>query len=263
LTALGLPPLAFIDLAADLGCRNISILLTTSPWGLKDAPRFDLITDHALRREVGAALHDRGVGITLGEGFLLREGGAVQDLTAQFAPMLELGIRRINVVSMDPDLSRTFDEYAELAGLALAEGFEEVVCEFAPVMSIRNLQMAVDLVRHVGRPAFRLMIDTMHFGRTNGKAAELAALDPALIGYVQLCDVPLIATDPDYLHEATCDRKTPGEGELPLYDMLAALPRDVVVGLEVPQAHKLLAGQRVAEIVRPILNAGRALLERL
>jgi sugar phosphate isomerase/epimerase len=263
LTGLGLPPLAFIDMAADLGCRNISILLNSSIWGIENAAAFDLVSDTALRREVGAALRDRGVGITLGEGFMLHEGVVVQDLTVQFPPMLELGVKRINIVSMGPDWSSMFDEYAELSELALAAGFEEVVCEFAPVMGIRNLQMALDLVRHVGRPNFRLLIDAMHYGRTNGNAAELAALDPALIGYVQLCDVPLIATDPDYIHEASCERKTPGEGELPLYDMLAALPRDVVLGLEVPQLHKLLAGQTVDEIVRPIVNAGRTLLERL
>lgn len=263
LTVLGLPPLEFVHFAADFDCPNISILLATSPASPKDSPAFNLITDNALRREVAAALRDRGVSITLGEGFLLREGGDIQDLTVQFAPMLELGIKRINIVSIDLDLARTFDQYAGLAELALAAGFEEIVCEFAPVLSIRNLQMALDVVRHVGRPDFRLLIDTMHFGRTNGTAAELAALDPALIGYVQLSDVPFIPTDPDYMRETTNDRKTPGEGELPLYDMLAALPRDVVVSLEVPQLAKAQAGQSLDEIVRPIVEAGRALLARL
>jgi sugar phosphate isomerase/epimerase len=264
LTVLGLPPVEVVGLAADLGCHNISVALSPGPINPAGYPDFNLATDTALRREMAAALRDRDVSPALGEGYLVREDADIRDLAArQLEPMLELGVRRINVVSMDPDVARTLDQFAILAELATGAGLEEIVCEFAPVLTIRDLPMALEAVRHVGRPNFRLLIDTMHLGRTGGTAADLAALDPALIGYVQLADAPLTPAEPDYMQEALSNRRTPGEGELPLFDMLAAVPRDRVVSLETPQLAKALAGQGVRDIVRHNVEAARTLLERL
>jgi sugar phosphate isomerase/epimerase len=261
LTVLGLPPIQHVELAADLGCRHVSLLTGPSPVNPSRSPPFDLIGDAALRRELSRVMRDRDVSIALGEGFLIRPGGDIRDVAAvQFDPLLELGVRRINVVSMDPDLPRTLDECATIAELASAAGFEDIVCEFAPILTLRDLPMALEAVRHVNRPDFRLLIDTMHLGRTGGTAADLAALDPNLIGYVQLSDAPLTPASADYAQEALSDRKTPGEGDLPLAAMLGAMRRDVVVSLEVPQAAKVLQGRTVRETVEPIVTAARALL---
>lgn len=264
LTVMGLPPVEFVGLAADLGCRHISLTIAkgpVDPWGYPD---FNLAADAALRRELGAALRDRGVSISLGEGFVLFPGLDARALAAErFDAMLELGVRRINVVSMGVELAETLDEFAVMAELAAAAGFEEVVTEFAPVFAVRDLPMALDAVRHVGRPSFKILVDTMHLARTGGTAADLAALDPSLIGYVQLCDAPRVPTSPDYMQEAMYDRKTPGEGELPLFDMLAALPRDLIVGVEISQMAKAQAGADARQIVQPIVEASRALLARV
>lgn len=262
LTVLGLPPVQHVELAADLGCRYISLITRPSPVNPTRSPPFDLVGDAALRRELKSVMRDRGVSIALGEGFLIRPGGDIRDVAATlFDPMLDLDVRRINVVSMDPDVPRTLDECATIAELATSAGFEDIVCEFAPILTLRDLSMALDAVRHVNRPNFRLLIDTMHLGRTGGTAADLAALDPALVGYVQLADAPLAPSTTDYAQEALFDRMTPGEGDLPLADMLAAMRRDVVVSLEVPQAAKVLEGRTVRATVEPIVAAARALLD--
>jgi hypothetical protein len=74
----------------------------------------------------------------------------------------------------------------------------------------------------------------MHLVRSGSGAEDVAALDPELIGHVQLADALLVPTIPDYMEEACFERMVPGTGELPLVDILAALPSDVVIGLEVP-----------------------------
>lgn len=260
LSALGLSPVDYINLAADLGCAHVSIALTQCPINPWNHPPFDLATDTALRRETIAVMRDRGVAASLGEGHVLAPGrdlGAVAD--ASFDAMLELGVTRLNMVSMDPDLSRTHDQFAMLAERAVAAGFTDLVCEFAPVLTIRNLAMALDVIAHIGRPNVRVLLDTMHFGRSGGTAADLAAIDPDLIGYVQLADAPL-TSDMDYMQEAMIERKAPGEGAYPLADFLAAVPADRVVSLEIPQLSKAMAGQSALEILKPAVAAARALI---
>jgi hypothetical protein len=59
------------------------------------------------------------------------------------------------------------------------------------------------------------------------------------------------------------ERMVPGEGELPLFDMLTALPRDRVIGLEVPLRRAAEAGVGPRERLRRCVEAARSLLARL
>ncbi|TAL02222.1 MAG: sugar phosphate isomerase/epimerase [Rhodospirillaceae bacterium] len=260
LGAFGLPPVAFVNLAADLGCQYISAVLQPLEYNPHGYPRYSLKDDRALRREMIAAMRDRGVSITLGEGFVVMPDVNVRDAySIDLDAMCELGVKRINTITFDPDLSRSFDQFAILAEMAAAVGMETVT-EFAPCFPVGNLPTALAAVRHVGRQDFRLLIDTMHLGRSGGCAADVAALDPDIIGYIQLCDVPLVPKIPDYMEEAMLERMVPGTGELPLLDFLAALPRDLVVGLEVPMRSEAEAGIGPDERLGRCVKATRSLL---
>jgi sugar phosphate isomerase/epimerase len=102
----------------------------------------------------------------------------------------------------------------------------------------------------------------MHLGRSGATGAQIAALDPAMIGYVQLCDAPLMPANSNYMDEATFDRMVPGEGELPLRDYISALPADLVVSLEVPLRTLGKAGLSLREGLERCVKAARALLKR-
>src|SRR5882724_8235171 len=113
ISVFGLPPVEFVNLAADLGCRYISTGLDPIDYNPHGYPRFSLREDKALRREMVAAMRDRDVSISLGEGFTIRPGLDVcEQRAADLDVMRELGVKRINTVSMDPDLGRTFDQFA-------------------------------------------------------------------------------------------------------------------------------------------------------
>ncbi len=261
ISVFGLPPVQFVELASALDCRYITTSLErSSDYNPHGYPKWSLRQDATLRREMVAAMRDRGVSFSLGEGIAIREGVDIcaahwQDL----ALMQELGIPRINVVSIDPDLNRSFDQLGKIAQCAAVYGMETVV-EFVPIFPIRDLPTALAAVSHVGRKDCRLLIDTMHFSRTEASVADLAALDPELIGYVQLCDAPRIPPIADYMEEAMFERQVPGEGELPLHDILAALPRGLAIGLEVPLRQEAEAGIGPAERMERCLNAARRLL---
>ena len=259
LSVFGLPPVQFVNLAADLGCSCISAGLTGLPYNPHRYPAFSLREDLALRRELLAAMRERGVAISLGEGCIIRSNSDIRSTAADMDVMQELGVERMNTVSMDPDLSRTLDQLAVFAEMAAERGMLATI-ELCPALTINNLESALAAVRHVGRPGFNLLLDTMHLGRSGATAAQLAALDPALIGYVQLCDAPREPKEPNYLKEATFERMVPGEGEMPLRDYLAVLPRDVTVSLEVPMQSQAEAGIGPEAHLRRCVDAARRLM---
>ncbi|OMC46977.1 xylose isomerase [Mycobacterium sp. IS-2888] len=260
LSVFALPPVEFVGVAADLGCQHISTVVRGQPLVPLGFRPFSL-KDPAERKALRAAMNDRGVTITLGDGFLVLPGADMRDFRSDLDVLAELGVPRINVVSLDPDLSRTFDQFAALTELGAQRDIETNV-EPVPGLTVGDLPTAVAALEHVGRPDFRLLIDTMHLVRSGSGAADLSALEPEHIGYAQLNDTTLAPRLDNYMEEAMYERMVPGEGELPLRDILAALPPDVVIELEVPQRSLALAGVGPIDRLRPcVAAAGRLLAE--
>lgn len=261
LSVMGLPPVESVGLAADLGLRYVALALSAlpNPYGY---PPFSLRDDLDLRRETLAALRDRGVTVSLGDGFVLHPGMDMRDLAGDVAVVAELGAQRVNTVTFDPDFNRSVDQFGVLAEMAAESGLETTL-EFSPGLAIADLPTALDAVRAVGRPDFRLLIDTMHLVRSGSGPAEVAAVDPDLIGYIQLSDFPLVPSIPDYMEEACFERMVPGIGEAPLLEILDALPRDPVIGLEVPLRSQANAGVGPHERLTRCVDATRKLLAQL
>ena len=195
------------------------------------------------------------------DGFVVLPGRDIKDRAADFEFVAELGGTRLNIKSLDTDWDRNLDQFAITAELAAAAGMETCT-EFGPPLSTKNLSEAVEVVRHLDRPDFRILMDSMHFFRSGGTIDDIAALDPDIFGYIQLSDVPLVATMDDYMEEAMRERMVPGEGELPLLDFLAALPRHLVVGLDIPIRSLAEAGVGPEERMRRCVTAARSLTGR-
>lgn len=259
LTLMGMPPIEHVRLAADLGCVSISTGLTGLPASMIDGgalyPAWSLETDAVLVRELKAAMRDTGVGIGLGEGFRVRTDGDVRDRAAGLDLMADLGARRINAVSTEPDLARTYDQLGFLADMVIERGMVFTI-EFAPPNAINTLAGALAAVEQIGPGRVSILFDAMHFFRSGATVIDLAALDPLLIGYAQLCDAPMIAPDGlTYMQEAMFERMLPGEGELPLRDWIAALPADVPISLEVPNLAALRGGSPRDHAARAVAAA--------
>ena len=259
LSVFALPPVEFVNLAADLECRYISSGLSVGPYNPHGYPPFSLRDDAALRAEMIAAMDDRDVAISLGEGCIVRPGSNSCDLAADLDVFAELGVTRINTVSLDPDRARSFDEFGILVEIAAERGMETTI-EASPGLTVGDLDDALAAIDHVGRPDFRLLIDTMHVLRSGSSPDDVAALDPNLVAYVQLSDAPLAPRFDSYMEEAMYERMVPGEGELPLRELLAALPDGLIISLEVPQRSLADAGIGPEERLGRCVHATRALL---
>jgi sugar phosphate isomerase/epimerase len=247
LTLMGMPPVEHVALAAELGCGGISLGQagrTLSHFGYADFqpyPDWSLLADPALVRETKAALRDTGVAVSLGEGFRVLPGMDIADAAHALDIMAELGAEHINGGSNDPDMDRTWDQLGLLADMVIERGMR-LELEFAPSNVLKTLDSAVAALDRIGRDRCGLLLDAMHYFRSGAGLDDLAALDPAVIGCAQLCDVPIVRQRESYIEEAMFERKVPGEGELPLREWIAALPGDIWIGLEVPGIEELISG---------------------
>jgi hypothetical protein len=67
ISVFGLPPVEFVNLAGDLACQHISTGLSGYAFGVHDYPIYSLREKARRRREMKAAMRDRGVSILLAE----------------------------------------------------------------------------------------------------------------------------------------------------------------------------------------------------
>jgi len=255
LTVLGMNPVEHVRLAAELGCSNVSMGLIQMPFNnpYGHAP-WSLAEDAALRRELKAALADTGVFIAIGEGIRVRDDAPAQAFAGQMDLMAELGARRINAVSMDYPHDYVIEQMAILRDMAGERGMAFSI-EIVRGWTIGTLAEGVAAAKAVGGT---VLIDSMHFYRGGGRTGEIAALDPALIGHCQISDVP-IAETMDYMQQAMVARLAPGDGELPLRDFVAALPKDMTIGIEVPNLALAADGRPQREVVAEIVRKAQAL----
>lgn len=234
LTVYGCHPLDTVRIAADIGCQHLTFFTQAVDFpGMPPHPP-SLFDDSRLRKDVLAALDDHGLSIALidGFGFASAEGSKIATLRAQLDIICELGVTRVNT-SSTLEWGATIDKVGTLADLVGEYGLMLTI-EAIPTYTIGDLPSALAVLEQVGRPNLKLLIDTMHIARTGG-ARLLTEIDPALIGYVQICDGPAgMPSGEVYFDEALHQRAVPGEGELPLVEMMAAIPEHIIASMEVP-----------------------------
>ena len=108
--------------------------------------------------------------------------------------------------------------------------------EFGIFTEVKNLAKARTIVAAVAHPLAAILIDPIHADRCGSTVAEIAAVDPALRPYAQFCDArgarPDRADFDAIIIDAIDLREQCGEGALPLTAMLAALPKNLPLSIE-------------------------------
>jgi len=106
----------------------------------------------------------------------------------------------------------------------------------------------------------RLQFDSLHLHRAGFSAADIAALDPEIIGRGQLSDGPADMPVDRQFEEALGERLVPGDGQLPLAAFTRALPAGTVIGIEVPMTAVRVRGVGPAERVARAVAGARAVV---
>jgi sugar phosphate isomerase/epimerase len=260
LSSFGLHPAEFVNVTRELGCDYVTLNLGRAANRLPGYADYCIRDDSKLQREVERALGDHRVTLGMLEGFSILPTTDPASFEKDLDIAARLGARAICAVSMDRELPRTFDLFAQLTDLAAARGIVTTTEVGAGVLG--RLPKALAAIAAVDHPSFRLLIDTMHFFRLGASVADLAELKDGTIGHVQLCDVPMPAVMESYMEEALYERRAPGDGDLPLTSFLRSVPHDVVVGLEIPTRSEAEAGIAISErLGRCVMQARRILVE--
>jgi sugar phosphate isomerase/epimerase len=236
--------------------------LFIAPTSLQDATQLDYIdaTIAAGYDGIGLRVH-RSPGLpfhpVLGDAALIREmkarldGFPVFDLysfylepatdVSAFAPAMELGAsfgaKYATVMGADRDWSRQRDNFIRTCDLA--KQFN-LICslEFAVIRPLATLPQTVRLIDESKREAV-ICIDPLHLARSGGTPADVQALPAKYFPYAQISDGVLEPGEPNpalFGKLGMGRRKKPGEGTLPLRELLAALPKDVPLSVELPHS---------------------------
>ena len=249
-------PIELTSIAAEVGCTHVSLFLRPGERPPQWCP---LVTDAALRRTLRDHMAACGVTPYTGEFFPLSPRVDVASYRPAFACAAELGARRITALVSDTDEARRLDRFCELCDVTAEYGLGTNV-EFVAITALPSLADAVRLVTGAAKRNAGIVVDALHLMRSGGSVTELAAIDPALIGGAHLCDGPRQMARERQQNEALRERMIPGTGDFPLHGFVAALPRHIPIGVEVPLASLADQGVRPRERARRAVEASRRII---
>jgi sugar phosphate isomerase/epimerase len=240
-------PLTLIDAAAGAGFDGVGLRLTSDADGLvaRDA---DLAAYVERARQQRIAIHDVEV-------------HRIDSTKTDPAPLIEaaatLGAEAVLVVSDLADVHGTeralgaFADRCRSAGVVAAVEYMAWTTPSSPALAVRLAEVT----------GAQIVVDVLHHHRLGASAAELAdVVASGLLAWVQLADG--VAGHPaDLIDEARHHRLPPGEGELPLVELLDALAGDVTFTVEV-QSDQLQRTYPPDERARLLAGAANRLLAR-
>ena len=245
LTLLALSPPELVTTAAEAGFDFVGVRVKAVTDGEHQYP---MAPGSPMSRETLLRLSDTGLIVHDVEFLQLRPQTGPDD----WMPVLEagaaLGASTFSVVGVDPDRSRLTATLARLTADAAPYGIRPTLepISYQPVSRVAD---AAAIARAAGAA---VLLDALHIQRGGSSIDDVRALEPSLVPCLQICDGPLatpeslelpaqlplgMTADGSVLQvEARALRGVPGEGEFPLTELLAAVPPDTPISVEVPNA---------------------------
>jgi sugar phosphate isomerase/epimerase len=255
LCVMDLSPAELIETAAELGCPHVC-LFTFQPGSAVTMP---LVRDGdvaAIRRQ----LCDAGVSVLGTTSFALEADTDIVAYEAGVERSAGLGAQHANCRITDPDEARVIDHFGRFAEYCVKRGLVPLI-EPSGYRNTDAQPQALRIIKAVGHGG--LTLDPLHITRTGTSWEAVEALDPALIGYVQICDGPAEISSPDaYFREGAFNRLPPGEGDYPLGRLLGVTPKGMPLSVEIPCQMLREEGYAGRELAVEVIKRTRAWLER-
>ena len=245
-------PEDFVREASAAGFSGVSLFFEGDP------ERFSLVDDNNLE-SVKLALRECRMSLRSAEAYPVHSQSKLADWKPSLRRAAYAGAKCASVQLLEdiPKVNRRLltdmAEYLQVLGMRLS-------LEFMPLTpGCPDLVSALKIIEEINHPEICLTLDALHIARAGVVAAALADIPADLLAGFQLCDSDNNNTGSDYWTEAILNRKLPGEGVLPLQNMLAALPEACQWEVEVPGTIAGTNAEQRSEALRTLLNSARAL----
>lgn len=257
LTAINLPPPELIRVASHTGYRTVGLRLIAVT---ADSPGYPLMTNPIMTRETKAAIAETGVGVLDIEFVKITPEIDVAALEPFVAVGAELGAKFVITAPYDPDLARLADRLGAMSDLCGRNGMRAML-EFFPWTEVPSLGAAVAVVEATARPECGILVDTLHFARSDSTAAQFDGVPASRFPFVHVCDAPAGTswTREQLFHAGRVERLPPGEGGIDIKSILANMPPGIPIALEVPMT-AMTAAEGEEAVVRRVRQAAECLL---
>lgn len=251
LTVADVSPVEAVKIAAQCGYAAVGLRLLPAAPNEADYP---ILTQSQLIRETRAVLQDTGVRVADVEIVRITPDFDSKKYLQFLDVAQQLGAQHILVAGNDPEQARLTQHFTEFCELSKHYGLS-CDLEFMPWTYVKNLAQAEQIVSASGQDNAAILIDALHFARSDSTFEQVKALSPARLSYVQLCDA-LAEYDPSdegLIKIARGNRLVPGQGELDLVGLIRALPENLMFAVEVP--NQALAARPALERAQINFNA--------
>ncbi|MDB5510286.1 MAG: sugar phosphate isomerase/epimerase [Hyphomicrobiales bacterium] len=218
--------------------------------------------DARLEAELRAAMAQTGLKLLEVGVFPIKPDMDVAALSGVLALSAEFRARFVVCPVEDHDAGRRLATFRALCDLAATFGLACLV-EFNPYSACRTLGEARELALSAERDNAGLVIDLLHLSRSGGSVEDLRKVEPHLLKLVHFCDAAPLPkgerTIDELRAESRTARRLPGDGVLPLADLLRAFPHGTPISVEAPSA--AIAHLPAEERARRVLAATHRVLE--
>ena len=245
------PPVTTARAALDAGFDAVGLWVEPSGWG------------PGTTREIRNLLADT-IPVLDVEVIWIQPGADNPDHFRVLDIGAQLGARNALVVSSDPDFGATAEKLARLCEHARGTDIR-VALEFGLFTEVKSLGDALSIIGRIEQDNVALLIDPLHLSRSGGTPAQLRDVPQRYLSYAQFCDAPADLPDTSdvkaIIHEAIDLRLLPGQGALPLADLLQVLPHHIPLSVELRSKALRDAYPDASERAAALATATRRYLE--
>ena len=239
LTIGGTDPFNWLRAAQAGGFGSIGVKIAPRPGELSPP----LLGDAGARQEFDTACRQAGIGL-LNMGSIWLDGTVDPQSFAQAMDVgAALGARFVVAISVDPHPARRITQIRQLAEMARARRMRLTI-EFFAYSAIPRFSDSLELTATLGQDNVGVLFDALHFHRAGGVHSAISERDSLQVDYFQLCDAPLTLPEGMTLsEEGRTARLFPGEGGIPLQDIIKRMKKNVQIEVEIP--HRAFKEQSV------------------